>query len=338
MFYGLGSDGTVGANKNSIKIIGEETDNYAQGYFVYDSKKSGAVTVSHLRFGPNLIRSTYLINQANFVGCHQWLFLEKLDVLSGAKDGSIFLLNSPYAVDQVWDQLPLEVQEQIFHKNLKFYVINANKVARESGMGGRINTVMQTCFFALSGVLPKEEAISKIKEYIQKTYGKKGADVVTMNIQAVDNTLANLFEVNVGEANSPIRKPPAVSPNAPDFMRNVQAPMLIKEGDRLPVSCLPCDGTYPTGTSKWEKRNVAQFIPEWDPEVCIQCGKCVMVCPHATIRAKVYEPNLLGNAPESFKSIDAKDKNFSGQKFTIQVAPERLYRLWRLCGCLSGEK
>ncbi|WP_099237424.1 pyruvate:ferredoxin (flavodoxin) oxidoreductase [Synechococcus sp. BDU 130192] len=322
MFYGLGSDGTVGANKNSIKIIGEETDNYAQGYFVYDSKKSGAVTVSHLRFGPNLIRSTYLINQANFVGCHQWLFLEKLDVLSGAKDGSIFLLNSPYAPDQVWDQLPLEVQEQIVRKNLKFYVINANKVARESGMGGRINTVMQTCFFALSGVLPKEEAIAKIKEYIQKTYGKKGADVVTMNIQAVDNTLANLFEVNVGEANSPIRKPPAVSPNAPDFMRNVQAPMLIKEGDRLPVSCLPCDGTYPMGTSKWEKRNVAQFIPEWDPEVCIQCGKCVMVCPHATIRAKIYEPNLLGNAPESFKSIDAKDKNFSGQKFTIQVAPE----------------
>ncbi|WP_030007184.1 pyruvate:ferredoxin (flavodoxin) oxidoreductase [Picosynechococcus sp. NKBG042902] len=322
MFYGLGSDGTVGANKNSIKIIGEETGNYAQGYFVYDSKKSGAVTVSHLRFGPNLIRSTYLINQANFVGCHQWLFLEKLDVLSGAKDGSIFLLNSPYAPDQVWDQLPLEVQEQIVRKNLKFYVINANKVARESGMGGRINTVMQTCFFALSGVLPKEEAIAKIKEYIQKTYGKKGADVVTMNIQAVDNTLANLFEVRIGEANSPIRKPPAVSPNAPDFMRNVQAPMLIKEGDRLPVSCLPCDGTYPTGTSKWEKRNVAQFIPEWDPEVCIQCGKCVMVCPHATIRAKVYEPNLLGNAPESFKSIDAKDKNFSGQKFTIQVAPE----------------
>ncbi|ANV90444.1 pyruvate:ferredoxin (flavodoxin) oxidoreductase [Picosynechococcus sp. PCC 8807] len=322
MFYGLGSDGTVGANKNSIKIIGEETDNYAQGYFVYDSKKSGAVTVSHLRFGPNLIRSTYLINQANFVGCHQWLFLEKLDVLSGAKDGSIFLLNSPYAPEKVWDQLPLEVQEQIVRKNLKFYVINANKVARESGMGGRINTVMQTCFFALSGVLPKEEAIAKIKEYIQKTYGKKGADVVTMNIQAVDNTLANLFEVRIGEANSPIRKPPAVSPNAPDFMRNVQAPMLIKEGDRLPVSCLPCDGTYPTGTSKWEKRNVAQFIPEWDPEVCIQCGKCVMVCPHATIRAKVYEPNLLGNAPESFKSIDAKDKNFSGQKFTIQVAPE----------------
>ena len=322
MFYGLGSDGTVGANKNSIKIIGEETDNYAQGYFVYDSKKSGAVTVSHLRFGPNLIRSTYLINQANFVGCHQWLFLEKLDVLNGAKDGATFLLNSPYPADQVWDQLPLEVQKQIVRKNLKFYVINANKVARESGMGGRINTVMQTCFFALSGVLSKEEAISKIKEYIKKTYGKKGADVVTMNIQAVDNTLANLFAVNVGEANSPIRKPPAVSPNAPDFMRNVQAPMLIKEGDRLSVSCLPCDGTYPTGTSKWEKRNVAQFIPEWDPEVCIQCGKCVMVCPHATIRAKVYEPNLLETAPESFKAIDAKDKNFSGQKFTIQIAPE----------------
>jgi pyruvate-ferredoxin/flavodoxin oxidoreductase len=322
LFYGLGSDGTVGANKNSIKIIGEETDNYAQGYFVYDSKKSGAVTVSHLRFGPHLIRSTYLINQANFVGCHQWLFLEKLDVLKDAKDGAIFLLNSPYGPDQVWDQLPIEVQEQIVRKNLKLYVINANKVARDSGMAGRINTVMQTCFFALSGVLPRDEAIAKIKEYIQKTYGKKGADIVRMNIQAVDNTLANLFEVQRGSVNSTIRKPPTVSPAAPDFMRNVQAPMLIKEGDRLPVSCLPCDGTYPTGTAQWEKRNVAQFIPEWDPEVCIQCGKCVMVCPHATIRAKVYEPVALDNAPETFKSVDAKDKNFTGQKFTIQVAPE----------------
>ncbi|WP_024545615.1 pyruvate:ferredoxin (flavodoxin) oxidoreductase [Picosynechococcus sp. NKBG15041c] len=332
MFYGLGADGTVGANKNSIKIIGEETDNYAQGYFVYDSKKSGAATVSHLRFGPNLIRSTYLISQANFIGCHQWNFLEKFDVLKDAKNGATFLLNSPYAADQVWHELPIEVQDQIVRKNLKLYVINANKVARESGMAGRINTVMQTCFFALSGVLPKDEAhspearstwwIAKIKEAITKSYSKKGADIVTMNMQAVDNTLANLFEVKIGEVNSSIRKPPAVSPDAPDFMKNVQIPMLIKEGDRLPVSVLPCDGTYPTGTSKWEKRNIAESIPVWDPDVCIQCGKCVMVCPHATIRAKVYEPNLLGNAPETFKAIDAKDKSFAGQKFTIQVAPE----------------
>ncbi|BAW96647.1 pyruvate:ferredoxin (flavodoxin) oxidoreductase [[Synechococcus] sp. NIES-970] len=332
MFYGLGADGTVGANKNSIKIIGEETDNYAQGYFVYDSKKSGAVTVSHLRFGPNLIRSTYLISQANFIGCHQWNFLEKFDVLKDAKNGATFLLNSPYVADQVWHELPIEVQDQIVRKNLKLYVINANKVARESGMAGRINTVMQTCFFALSGVLPKDEAhspearstwwIAKIKEAITKSYSKKGADIVTMNMQAVDNTLANLFEVKIGEVNSPIRKPPAVSPDAPDFMKNVQIPMLIKEGDRLPVSVLPCDGTYPTGTSKWEKRNVAESIPVWDPDVCIQCGKCVMVCPHATIRAKVYEPNLLENAPKTFKAIDAKDKSFAGQKFTIQVAPE----------------
>jgi pyruvate-ferredoxin/flavodoxin oxidoreductase len=322
MFYGLGSDGTVGANHNSIKIIGEETDNYAQGYFVYDSKKSGAVTVSHLRFGPNLIRSTYLISQANFVGCHQWIFLEKLNVLKAAKNGSIFLLNSPYEKEEVWDQLPLEVQEDIVRKNLKLYVINANKVARESGMAGRINTVMQVCFFALAGVLPKDEAIAQIKRSIEKTYMKKGPEVVRMNLQAVDNTLDNLFEINVGEANSSIRKPPTVSPLAPEFMREVQAKMLIKEGDELPVSVLPCDGTYPTGTSKWEKRNIAQFIPVWDPDVCVQCGKCVMVCPHAVIRAKAYDESQLEGAPATFKTTNTRDKDFAGQKFTIQVAPE----------------
>jgi pyruvate-ferredoxin/flavodoxin oxidoreductase len=322
VFYGLGSDGTVGANKNSIKIIGEETDNYAQGYFVYDSKKSGAVTVSHLRFGPDKIRSTYLISKANFVGCHQWLFLEKLDVLKEAKQGAVFLLNTPYEKEEVWDQLPIEVQEQIVRKQLKFYVINANKVARESGMVGRINTVMQVCFFYLSGVLPQGEAIAKIKETIQKTYAKKGPEVIRMNLQAVDNTLENLFEIIPGTVSSSIKKPPAVSPLAPEFMREVQAKMLIKEGDTLPVSMLPCDGTYPTGTSKWEKRNVGQAIPVWEPDVCVQCGKCVMVCPHAVIRGKVYEESELSNAPATFKATNVRDKDFAGEKFTIQVAPE----------------
>lgn len=322
VFYGLGSDGTVGANKNSIKIIGEETDNYAQGYFVYDSKKSGAVTVSHLRFGPKQIRSTYLISQANFVGCHQWLFLEKLDVLKEAKNGAVFLLNTPYEQDQVWDQLPLEVQEQIVRKQLKVYAINANKVARDSGMAGRINTVMQVCFFALANVLPREEAIAKIKESIIKTYSKKGDEIVQMNLKAVDNTLDNLFEVKLGTVSSQIHKPPVVSPQAPEFMREVQAKMLIKEGDDLPVSVLPCDGTYPTGTSQWEKRNIAQSIPVWDPDVCVQCGKCVMVCPHAVIRAKTYEESQLQNAPATFKTTKTRDKDFVGEKFTIQVAPE----------------
>jgi pyruvate-ferredoxin/flavodoxin oxidoreductase len=322
MFYGLGSDGTVGANKNSIKIIGSATDNYAQGYFVYDSKKSGAVTVSHLRFGPNLIRSTYLINQANFIACHQSIFLEKLEMLKDAAHGATFLLNSTEAPDQVWGKLPLEAQEQIVRKGLKFYVINAFKVARDSGMGGRINTVMQTCFFALSGVLPKDEAIAQIKKAIEKTYGKKGANIVQMNLTAVDNTLENLFEVPVGDANSPLRRLPAMPSNAPDFVRDIEGKMLIKEGDDLPVSALPCDGTYPTATSKWEKRNVAQFIPTWDPDVCVQCGKCMIVCPHGTIRGKVYSPEQLGNAPETFKATESRDRDFTGQKFTIQVAPE----------------
>ncbi|MGC9502147.1 pyruvate:ferredoxin (flavodoxin) oxidoreductase [Baaleninema sp.] len=324
VFYGLGSDGTVGANKNSIKIIGSETDNYAQGYFVYDSKKSGAVTVSHLRFGPDRIRSTYLIDQANFVGCHQWTFLEKLNVLKAAAPGATFLLNSPYGPEEVWDRLPLEIQEEIVRKNLKFYVINAYQVARENGMGGRINTVMQTCFFALSGVLPRDEAIGQIKKAIEKTYGKKGREIVQMNLNAVDATLDNLYEVNVGQANSTVRMRPPIPDAAPDFVRDIEGKMLARQGDELPVSALPCDGTYPTGTSKWEKRNVAQEIPVWDPDVCVQCGKCVMVCPHAVIRAKAYDEGELANAPSTFKFTDLKDKdpNFGGQKFTIQVSPE----------------
>ncbi len=322
MFYGLGSDGTVGANKNSIKIIGNDTDNYAQGYFVYDSKKSGAVTVSHLRFGPNPIRSTYLINQANFVGCHQWLFVEKLDILQAAAQGSTFLLNSPFGPDEVWQHLPLELQEEIVRKQLKFYVIDANTVAQESGMGRRINTIMQTCFFALAGILPREDAIAQIKKAIEKTYGKKGQEIVRMNIKAVDNTLENLHQVNVAEANSQLRMSPPVVPGAPAFVQNVEGVMLAGKGDQLPVSVLPCDGTYPTGTSQWEKRNVGLEIPVWDPDVCVQCGKCIMVCPHSVIRGKAYDTHVLENAPETFKSIAVKDKDFAGDQFTIQVAPE----------------
>ena len=323
MFYGLGSDGTVGANKNSIKIIGEETDNYAQGYFVYDSKKSGSITVSHLRFGPQPIRSTYLIDKANFVGCHQWQFLEKLDVLTSAANGGTFLLNSPYGPDAVWGELPIEVQEQIIRKQLSVYVINANQVARESGMAGRINTVMQVCFFALAGVLPREEAIAQIKKSIEKTYGKKGPEVVRMNLQAVDNTLAHLYAVNVPvEVTSTIRLQPPIPDTAPQFVHDVEGKMLARLGDELPVSALPLDGTYPTGTSKWEKRNIAQEIPVWDPNVCVQCAKCIMVCPHAVIRGKAYEPAELANAPATFKATDTKDKEFAGTKYTIQVAPE----------------
>lgn len=322
MFYGLGSDGTVGANKNSIKIIGEETDNYAQGYFVYDSKKSGAVTVSHLRFGPEIIRSAYLINKANFIGCHQWTFLEKLDVLKYMAKEGVFLLNSPYSHTEVWEKLPLEIQEQIVRKNLKFYVIDAAKVARDSGMGGRINTVMQTCFFALAGVLPQEEAIKAIKKAIEKTYGKKGQTIVNMNLKAVDQTLDNLYKVEIGQANSTIHRLPPVSPEAPEFVREIEGKILVGEGDNLPVSALPCDGTFPTGTTQWEKRNVGEFIPVWDPDVCVQCGKCLLVCPHAVIRGKVYAPSELANAPSTFKATAAKDKVWSEQQFTIQVAPE----------------
>ncbi|MBE9126013.1 MULTISPECIES: pyruvate:ferredoxin (flavodoxin) oxidoreductase [unclassified Coleofasciculus] len=323
LFYGLGSDGTVGANKNSIKIIGGETNNYAQGYFVYDSKKSGSVTVSHLRFGPEPIRSTYLIDKANFVACHQWLFLEKLNVLSSAAPGATFLLNSPFGLDEVWSRLPRPVQQEIINKNLKFYVIDANQVATSSGMGRRINTVMQVCFFALANVLPREEAIAKIKKSIEKTYGKKGAEVVRMNIEAVDNTLANLHEVQVPDTvDSTAELLPPVPDTAPAFVREVLGQMIARGGDNLPVSAMPVDGTFPTGTTQWEKRNVALEIPVWDADVCVQCGKCVIVCPHAVIRGKSYDPQVLDGAPANFKSTDTKDKEFAGQKFTIQVAAE----------------
>ncbi|MEA5516675.1 pyruvate:ferredoxin (flavodoxin) oxidoreductase [Nodularia sp. UHCC 0506] len=325
MFYGLGSDGTVGANKNSIKIIGEETDNYAQGYFVYDSKKSGSMTVSHLRFGPQPIRSTYLIDKANFIGCHHWGFLERIDILKDAISGAILLVNSPYDADSVWENLPPKVQQQIIDKHLKLYIINANQVARESGMGGRINTIMQVCFFALAGVLPQAEAITKIKKAIEKTYGKKGAEVVQKNLQAVDNTLTNLHKVDIPQTSQKSKVKSQKSQlldGAPEFVRDVLSEIMVWHGDDLPVSALPADGTFPTGTAKWEKRNVAEEIPVWEPDVCVQCGKCVMVCPHAAIRAKAYQPDELINAPSSFKFVDAKDKSFSNQKFTIQVAPE----------------
>jgi pyruvate-ferredoxin/flavodoxin oxidoreductase len=323
VFFGLGSDGTVGANKNSIKIIGGETDNYAQGYFVYDSKKSGAITISHLRFGPRPIKSAYLIRKANFVGCHQFEFLEKYDVLSYAADGAVFLLNAPYGPDAVWNELPVEVQETIIKKHLKFYSIDAYTVAKETGMGSRTNTIMQTCFFAISGVLPREEAIAKIKDAIKKTYGKKGEEIVRRNFEAVDKTLANLHEIKIPNKVTATRhRPPTVPDEAPDFMKKVTAKMMANCGDELPVSAMPVDGTWPTGTIVWEKRNVAQDIPIWDPAVCIQCNKCNLVCPHGTIRAKVFDAEALKDAPASFRSTDYKAPDFKGKKFTIQIAPE----------------
>ena len=325
VFFGLGSDGTVGANKNSTKIIGEETGNYSQGYFVYDSKKSGAMTISHLRFGPKPIRAPYVIgnNDANFVACHQFTFLEQFDMLKYVKPGGIFLLNSIYGPDKVWDNLPLEVQKAIIDKKLKFYIIDAYEVANKAGMGGRINTIMQTCFFAISNVLPKDEAIAEIKKYIKKTYGKRGEKVVNQNYAAVDSSLANLFEVKVpAVADSKISRRAAVPANAPAFVKEVLGAMISKDGDDIPVSKMPVDGTYPSGTTQWEKRNIALEIPVWNPEVCIQCGKCAFVCPHAVIRTKVYDAALLKDAPPTFKSVDAKFKEFPGAKFTVQVSPE----------------
>jgi pyruvate-ferredoxin/flavodoxin oxidoreductase len=329
IFYGLGSDGTVGANKNSIKIIGEETDNYAQGYFVYDSKKSGSVTISHLRFGPQPIRSTYLISHPNVVACHQPMFLDRVEMLQQITPRGTFLLNTPYSPDQIWGHLPQSVREQIIQKQLQLYVINAHKVARDSGMGGRINTVMQVCFFAVSGVLPKEAAIAQIKRSIEKTYGKKGNEIVQMNLNAVDQTLEHLHEVHwenrKAEESTSLSSPsflPSSLSTAPTFVREVLGKMMTGCGDQIPVSALPADGTYPTGTAKYEKRNITQEIPVWDSDVCIQCGKCVMVCPHSVIRSKVYDPQELGNAPETFKSTNARDHDWQGLKFTIQVAPE----------------
>ena len=333
LFFGLGADGTVGANKNSIKIIGENTDNYAQGYFVYDSKKSGAITVSHLRFGPKPIRSTYLVTSANFVACHQPVFLERYDILQNINKGGTFLLNSSFGADEVWKHLPREYQEQIINKKLKFYVIDATKVVsrRVGSMGGRINTVMQVCFFGVSGVLPKAEAIAAIKHSIEETYGKKGEEIVRMNLQAVDNTLANLHEVKIPDrltraeqsrSRGHIDMLPPVTSDAPEFVRNVLGKIIAGEGDSLPVSAMPIDGTFPTGTAKFEKRNLALEIPVWDEEVCIQCGKCAMVCPHAVIRIKAYETDCLANAPSTFKSTEARDREWQGLKYAIQVAPE----------------
>jgi pyruvate-ferredoxin/flavodoxin oxidoreductase len=322
IFYGLGADGTVGANKNSIKIIGEETNNYAQGYFVYDSKKSGSVTVSHLRFGDQPIRSTYLIDKANFVACHQWDFIEKFPILKDIIPGGTFLINSPYEKEEVWQHLPTSVQEEIIQKQLQVYVINAYKVASAAGMAGRINTVMQVCFFALSGVLPREEAIAEIKKSIRKTYGKKGDEIVQMNINAVDTTLDNLYAVEMGEKIPASFTQSPIPDTAPAFVRDVLGKMIARAGDELPVSALPCDGTYPTGTAKWEKRNIAQEIPVWHADICVQCGKCVMVCPHSVIRSKVYEAQELENAPSTFKSTNAKDHDWKDLKYTIQVAAE----------------
>ncbi|WP_296824645.1 pyruvate:ferredoxin (flavodoxin) oxidoreductase [Sulfurovum sp.] len=324
MFFGLGSDGTVGANKNSIKIIGEETDNYAQGYFVYDSNKSGSMTISHLRFGPKPIRSSYLIERANFTACHQSVFLEKFDILKHAEEGSIFLLNSPFSKDIVFSKLPKKVQEEIIHKKLEFYVIDAASVARKSKMGRRINTVMQTCFFAISGILEKDEAIAKIKASIEKTYGKKGKQIVAMNNQAVDNTLANLFKVDVPEqpsGNIPMR--PLVKGDYDEFVEKITAKLIAGEGDEIPVSAMPDDGTWPSGTTQYQKRSTALEVPVWDADTCIQCNKCVIVCPHAAIRSKVVEEEVLSDAPDMFAYVKAKGKTFEpSEQFTIQVAVE----------------
>ena len=323
LFYGLGADGTVGANKNSIKIIGEGTNNFAQGYFVYDSKKSGSMTVSHLRFGPKPIRSTYLISRANFVACHLPMFLEKFDMVKPLVPGGTFLLNTPYAREEIWSTLPTPVQESLIAKKVKFYVIDATKVARDSGMGGRINTIMQVCFFALSGVLPRDKAIESIKYSIKKTYGKKGEEVVAMNLKAVDNTLEHLHEVPIpNRVNGSGGLLPPISPNAPAFVKDVLGRLAAGEGDELPVSAFPADGTFPTGTAQYEKRNLAVEIPVWNEKICIQCAKCVAICPHASIRAKVYEPAALASAPATFKSVDSRNPEFKGWKFTLQVAAE----------------
>ncbi len=323
LFWGLGADGTVGANKNSIKIIGEETPNYAQGYFVYDSKKSGARTISHLRFGPHPIHRAYLIHTANFVAVHQFGFLERYDVLADAEPGATVLLNAPFPPDEVWDALPRPVQRQIIAKKLKLYAIDAYHVAQETGMGVRINTIMQTCFFAISGVLPREEAIAEIKKAIYKTYGKRGEAVVQKNYDAVDATLAHLHPIALPDrAGSLLELPPVVPAEAPPFVQQVTAMMLAGRGDELPVSALPVDGTYPTGTTQWEKRNIALEAPVWDPEVCIQCGKCVLVCPHAVIRSKVVEEEALAAAPAGFLTAPARWKELPDLRYTLQVAVE----------------
>ena len=323
MFFGLGADGTVGANKNTIKIIGDDPEFHAQGYFVYDSKKSGSQTVSHVRFGRHPIRSTYLIQSANFIGCHQFNFIEKMDVLEAAAPGATFLLNSPFGADEVWEKLPRTVQERIIEKKIKFYVIDGAKVARETGMGTRTNTIMQTCFFAISGVLPRDKAIAKIKKSIEKTYGNKGEEVVRRNFEAVDHTISQLHQVSVPERVSSTLELLAVVPDeAPDFVKNVTAMMMAGKGDDLPVSALPVDGTFPAGTTRWEKRNISAFIPVWEPEICIQCGNCSFVCPHGVIRSKLYDQSRLEDAPEGFKAAPIDIRGFPDTRYTLQIYAE----------------
>ena len=323
LFYGLGADGTVGANKNSIKIIGHETDRFVQGYFVYDSKKSGAITVSHLRTSPRPIRSAYLLDRAGFVACHQFEFVDKIDMLEYADDGAVFLLNAPGDPATVWDRLPREMQQQMIEKHIRFFAIDAYELAKQVGMGGRINTIMQTCFFGISGILPRDEAIAHIKKSIEKSYGKRGPEVVRRNCEVVDQALIHLHEIPVpATINATRLRPPLVSEHAPDFVQKVSAVMMAGKGDLLPVSAFPVDGTWPVGTAKWEKRNLALQIPVWDSKVCIQCNQCALVCPHAAIRAKVYEDSTLASAPSTFKSTPYRGAEYKGKMFTIQVAPE----------------
>jgi pyruvate-ferredoxin/flavodoxin oxidoreductase len=322
IFYGLGADGTVGANKNSIKIIGQETDLYAQGYFVYDSKKSGAITISHLRTSGQPIRSAYLVDRASFVACHQFEFVDKIDVLEYAAPGAAFLLNAPFETDHVWDELPRDLQEQIVEKKVRFFAIDAYELAKRVGMGSRINTIMQTCFFAISGILPRDEAITHIKKSIEKTYGKRGPEVVKRNCEVVDQALGHLHEIAVPSVSATRRRPPLVSERAPDFVQKVTAVMLAGKGDLLPVSAFPVDGTWPVATAKWEKRNIALEIPVWDAKVCIQCNQCALVCPHAAIRAKIYDESAVAGAPSTFKSTPFKSPDGLGRLYTIQVAPE----------------
>lgn len=320
LFFALGADGTVGANKNSIKIIGENTQLHAQGYFVYDSKKSGSQTVSHLRFGKNPIRAPYLIREADFIACHKFNFVQKVDMLQYAKPGGTFLLNSPFGPDEIWEKLPHPVQAAILDKKLRFYVIDASKVAEEVDMGNRINTIMQVCFFALSGVLPREEAIAEIKHAIKKTYSKKGEAVVQQNFKAVDATLLHLYEVTeMPGAGSQSEFPEIVSAAAPAFVREVTAQMMDGRGDDLPVSAMPVDGTYPSGTTKWEKRNISDLIPVWEPDLCIQCGNCSFVCPHSVIRSKFYHEQNLQQAPEGFASAPINARGFPETRYTLQV-------------------
>ena len=324
IFFGLGSDGTVGANKNSIKIIGTHTDNYAQGYFVYDSKKAGTMTTSHLRFGTSIIHSTYLIEKADFVACHQSVFMEKFDILQHAKNGAVFLLNSPFGKDDIWHSMPLKIQEELIEKEIIFYVIDAYKVAKDSEMGRKINTIMQTCFFSISGVLPHDEAIKEIKDSIEKTYGKRGDNIVAMNFKAVDNALSNLHRVTIPKtATSKLPLKQSITGKVNEFIANVTSHIIEGRGDELPVSKIPADGTWPSGTTKYEKRNIAQDIPVWDQDSCTQCNKCVLVCPHSVIRSKIVTDIALEDAPDSFKSIKAKGKTFSeDDAFAISVSIE----------------